>query len=952
MSKPEWPPQNNPKDKTEGTQTSPLDKPTMTEKLIAMGEGHTDAIGAITVEPNKGGSSLFDRMKDLGGSVNPVPEQLGKSVIDEQINAMRTASAEVVAPVDVPLSSPETSTVGNSEYIDPLVRRFTPTMSTVTPTTESFQTVGVSSNEQLIGTDSADKIAGSTPFERKLARRKRANEAREVDRSDAPGTAEDDLSVDPTTPPTKAETKAEIRDTLQRTVAEVMSYSKIAEASGAHASPEKFTMDEAEQAYLTAYKSYYENNSALSRFGKEALNKTRANLRLEDSGELDALTALKNTYNESRARYAEVIEDIKKEAIANHPVSDQFRARTLAKFEKIKNSQTEETKSDGVEPDFEEFLENANKERMEKIGGYIRFKEVIRPAAEKKIEAREAALGEKGQNTVEKFLSFVGKKNAELEEKYGKSEAKIIRVVATAAIATTSFGFLSAATGAALATVATAALGYGGQRVARGLFSAFAGAKVASFAGNKREISARKEKVEAEKMLTNSKYAEGLSSVKELEQYDSLREKNISTSKESTIQRKVLLRKALVGFLVGAGTTAALAELMSFLPSTEHLLENAGTGNPNTVDSTSASEVAPANTTSQIASSHTESVPSANETVPTPIPAENISTTHIDAASIIDGKTNNADKLFGEFRSVIDLEKTIGAQTNPAVEKFLSLGKNQDSISLALGFQNEHSLSAVMHAGDRIGVVNNEVVFVNANGATHTLISADGEIHKLNMGAVHTTPPAEASSTIEHPTKTNTIEATTPVEPTLDTNPVDHVNTTVEELNRAEFEKHFATNQGANTGGIITTSTEPSLPENSSSVQTVSEVANTLPEGSFINPHNLTIDSTKPHAYLFSDTDGKPMLDVNGEKMYTIFGGKEDEPYTAAEDFLKKHPGTSVRFEVERKNILGLVTKRVLELGSTPNGAIVMHPPSVEGVPLPSPATDSFTEIDPYEFNK
>jgi len=123
--------------------------------------------------------------------------------------------------------------------------------------------------------------------------------------------------------------------------------------------------------------------------------------------------------------------------------------------------------------------------------------------------------------------------------------------------------------------------------------------------------------------------------------------------------------------------------------------------------------------------------------------------------------------------------------------------------------------------------------------------------------------------------------------------------------------------------------------------------------GSFVNHHNIRIESNAPHAYLYEGPDGKPMLDAEGNNLYAIYGGTGDEPFKAANEFLRDHPGASVRFELAHKDIItGSVTKRVLELTNHPGVGIGPGRLNIEGEPLPIPNPESFTQEVPFTFVK
>lgn len=138
---------------------------------------------------------------------------------------------------------------------------------------------------------------------------------------------------------------------------------------------------------------------------------------------------------------------------------------------------------------------------------------------------------------------------------------------------------------------------------------------------------------------------------------------------------------------------------------------------------------------------------------------------------------------------------------------------------------------------------------------------------------------------------------------------------------------------------------EPAAPEVSSA-----SLPDSIPTEPFTNSYNVNIDPTTPHAYVYVGPDGKPMLDAAGNRMYAMYGGSKDDIAKAAEDFLRAHPDTSVRFQIDHADaITGERTVQTLELGSA-QGHVVMHPPSIFGEPLPPPDPKTFTELVPYAY--
>lgn len=293
---------------------------------------------------------------------------------------------------------------------------------------------------------------------------------------------------------------------------------------------EQQAMQHAEREYLAAYKKYHKKLGA--REGKEPKE-------LQD---------LADVYNVMRLEYRDALDS--------------------SAFDRIK-----------AKMDAGEISAERGYKLLDRYNRLVTYNEVIKPAAEKRYQARLEAKGESAVGTFKKGVSWFLKKNQAMEqwlqEKTGsRAAARLTRAIATTALV----GGGAALLGSFGAAGFMAAAGWGTVRIARSLGSSVLGATVggvfselhgATF-GKKRHEERVAAKESAEQELSENA-VEGrnflsFSSIDDLEAYDRAQQQLLAVADDRNLEKlekEKLLIKALVAFGVGAGTSAFLAHLPS-----------------------------------------------------------------------------------------------------------------------------------------------------------------------------------------------------------------------------------------------------------------------------------------------------------------------------------------------------------------------------------------------------
>jgi hypothetical protein len=506
-------------------------------------------------------------------------------------------------------------------------------------------------------------------------------------------------------------------ENLQKLKSLVMGFDELAKKSGV--SQERTAMQEAESRYLEAYKRYYRKTNPLERIGKEPEN----------------LTKLKQEFNGTRLAYAEALE----KASGNTPrKSPAFEARLEKQYLEKEKAGTLESGADGQPISLNEYLSSAYQERQDKIANYIRFREVVRPLAQKKIEARKEALDAKGKNTFEKSLGWMAEQNMKLEnvtiggKKLGKNGARAVRIFASTVLVTGS----AAAAGSFGAAGLVGLLGFGAAKFGRSMVGALAGASAGAAAGNlyEKAIGRGAQKDAAKKLKTLGK-SESLS-LKSLTALDASRETLTSRADSTTLAKKKALVQAITAGLVGAGTTSVLTELSSLHHAAETLAAHA----PKTPDHAHTAHATESDhKTATVSTSHEKiSAQSAPTTEPT-----------YPRVSVASGQ--GANSLFSNFHKVLGAQQT----HSPLVDAILK--NNSSVLAHKLGFP-ENSSEGYMQPGDSLEIHGHDLVFSRAGHAPITLMHEDASGHVIVDDHAHAS--IEKLFHRHHVEHAHTVEAT------------------------------------------------------------------------------------------------------------------------------------------------------------------------------------------------
>lgn len=730
-----------------------------------------------------------------------------------------------------------------------------------------------------------------------------------------------------------------LRDKLQPNSGESTAEKDILELSEEYkpqtveaAPAERAVLTEAENEYLAAYTKFHAN--------KKFWN-----------SEPKALKALEKTYNEARLGYADALDVrlggrmLEKYTKRNVPLMVPAEDGTL-----IQNPLLDPARADRV------------RERYNRL---IRFNEVIKPAAEKKLAARTEALSEKDQGIASKAYEKYLDINKSLELKYGKQGARAIRSVMFAAVFTAgatlgAAGLAAIGVGSFSSAALYAAVGIIPAKAAKSFVSGLVGGRLgvslsdtfqASRFGNASVEKGR----ENLSNLQQSGRTISLNSVEDLEGYDKKQANLSSVASGEQLRRN----KFLIQFLTSVGLGVGTAEVISHWNSIEHLVVG---------DSTESAAVSNTDTPSSTKSSPLES---------SKVPGVRPDTTPAKVEFTV-AKGEGANQLFQDLKAHYpDPEHyptNIKALLNhqPAeVAKILGFGRENGGImlhpqdSISLNDQGRLIFHDHLH--------NKDIVVMDEKGISDEWST---KVHKLHEA--HT-----QSTTEHHPKRVHTVsEHVKSPRPHIKSFDAKADQEAVAAANRAEFAREQsgdfsvittvpadavsqssvipetppALETQAPSGSSIPQSETPStsLPESTSSTpidtartpeapaaETISsaprsEIAPTeagTPSGNSVESAILpaeSIDKALPHTYLTN----------TGE--VTVFGGTLDQRMEWAKAYAQLHPGEIVRYMVPRHGFLGTIKEHVEGFLSSDGKAVSALKLGTDGKP--------FNAINPGTF--
>lgn len=608
--------------------------------------------------------------------------------------------------------------------------------------------------------------------------------------------------------------------------------------------PKKPVVAEAERADVQAKETEYLNAYKDLERKSGFLNKILKGKELRDESE--RVAALKRAYDEARVAYG--------------------NALTSSAAERLGEKGSAALRSERV---------------LERYNRLVRFNEVVKPAAEKRIQARLEALDSRGQSAFDKGLSWAGRKNAELEKiAGGKMQARAVRAAATTILVVGGAAIL----GGAGTTSLLALAGYGSYRFVRALGSSVLAGAAGELGGRAYEsLRGRKVQKAAQESLKNAGRTSNWTSeltIADLERIDAKREKLAVDASEEALQKKKLLVKAITAFGIGAGAAGALAELSSM----QHAAEAAA----GSTDLTSEQARGIEGLMSGSAARHGLSVTSAEHatdaapTVPDAIPTGPVAPTLENAlgGATIDKPGQGMGELFVGLRHTLNADTAVIAHPSAALKHVLESDPNALAREINAASGGE---SMVMHQGDQLLVDKNQNVWFQAKGGEPKLLfendaaTPGGFKAHVVEGAVMYPDHVETAHTAVAPAE----HAVADMAPALD-------GTEAPEYVPVAAELDGLKPGSADTAPVAEAVSPAEHPVASADIpeKPAEAPVHETPAASsaevFTNHNDVSVDLREPHAYV---TAGK-----NGSEVLSIVGGKGNDSFYAAQQFVAEHP--------------------------------------------------------------
>lgn len=746
------------------------------------------------------------------------------------------------------------------------------------------------------------------------------------------------------------EPEVEALSTAEQTVTDIQSTERVFGKTAEVEPREREALNKAEKEYLGQYTAFH-------------MRKKIWNLKAPKT-----LTELETTYNEARLAYARALENSVDERLGDIAQMPRGKEKKWADM-------------DNVEQD-------AYKEKVKaRYNRLVRFNEVIKPTAEKKLQARAEALSGKEQGILGKAFSWVGRKNSELEERFGKNGARAVRALTTtvllAPIAFSGAGALAFA-------------GWGSFRIAKAL----AGGAGATAIGTWFERTRGKKDQEAALFQLQSAGRDSHSlDLGVLKGIDTTRESLQRSASEKTLQRNKAIVQVLSAYGIGAGT----AELVSNWESLSHIVAttslNGETGNAHEASTLSGKidyikagapehlepspETASAEQAPPISKPEVQDLGGINKPTvsvgPSPAPidltnANHPTIEHLEERTSIHievSRGEGADKLLSDLQE--QLRSQYGdVKTAPEnVQALLNHGPHRTAELLGLGHE---SGGVMLHPGDTLGVDDQgRLVFHdNIHDRDRIIIDEKHELHPLKGHAIkaHVTETHKAHAThehVQHPVQhpRSTIETSAgkaDADAVARANRVELLREQKGQFQPASFTHNTSVEGEAPKGttlGDLQPSTEtpsvrdaafiPATPEAGNGAPL--EVPNTgtkkvtllgdfskeipLAEPTVITNHfGLAIDTKIPHVY------------VTENNHIDVYGGSGNAPRLIAEQYAKAHPGVEVRFQASAPDAFGNPILYTGEITANEAGELFVHIPNSETEELLTPPDpETFTEI-------
>ena len=626
---------------------------------------------------------------------------------------------------------------------------------------------------------------------------------------------------------------------------------------------------------------------------------------------------------------------------------------------------------------------------MKRYNRMVRLREIVKPAVEAENAARLEVAGEKSKNLFVNMLKMYQGANQKMEQGIadwfrgrGVDEETALRAAQITARAVRLVGFAAVGsavgTGAAFVGGGAAALTTGAilGKVGIGLSGIFGGATAGWAYGERFMQTTGKARAEA----FDASLTQGMDSAEAIaKQKQAFRE-----GSTGALTQARATRENIVASLTGLGVSS-----FSFLtnPNTVEVLRGAYSAAKHAVSEDvvaqmrNLAELLPdSETTVTTAAPAVEDSGTVtrlsfttNDAAPTPEAPEASATTEaevVPAVLSIDGEINNADRLVGHFGMQLaekypnisqaprSVQTLIGLLTTKEGESLL-LG--EDKATVALGFQGQNGLSAIMQPGDVIRLTDSgEIVFERPGNPdlTQTLINAQGEIVHASERVAGDTGlvmriPGEASAPAETPTTTIEAVATDPA-PEAPQRPVEapsapsEAAAPVEESVRASGEQ--VAEERPRTAAAV-------MPEAGMDVQTtgaiVTEAAPEQPRPVEGEPP-ITLRELRENlaAILESPQAGEPFYSSYNVEVrpsenwiygWRVPGAAAEQLYAfgpdaqaTAERYAELHPAASVFFEYVEVNDAGVEVRELRTVTHNPSGRPQIAPARDErGRPIP-----------------
>ncbi len=502
--------------------------------------------------------------------------------------------------------------------------------------------------------------------------------------------------------PAKA-TPKENKENMRASVSEIENISGTGTPKGwekleEQAPAERAAMDAAEAAYLEKYKEYYRQKGA------------------KESKEPEDLLQLKDEFDKARIAYGAALTNSAKSRLEERGMKS------------------------GVEGPKKNYTKKDVLERYNKL---VRYNAIIKPAAEKRYEARLEALGSRERGMVMKSLAFVAQQNKKLEDRFGKNGARVVRAGAVS---------LGVAGVAAFGTAGLlGALGLGATRFGWSLARTFASAGVAEATAQAyaKTLGKKKQGKAAKNLTTEGRHGDDTLEISELETYDLNRMKLLKRADQRTLEKEKMRIRAGMALLLGAGSTAAsmLSELPSSAEGAHDLAQAAGNA---PVDEHIAS--------SSTSISH-DAIPTPAGTSPMP------ETLHMAEGATIHEPGEGTDRLFADLKANIEQNGLFKGQESPALKHFLET--HPDTLSREMG-DIYGTRGMVTHAGDQFFVDEHQnIYFQPKSGAAEMFIEnkPDGAGHGYTIHQDFTGQPLAPAPEAPAPAPEQALEQTPAAEP-------------------------------------------------------------------------------------------------------------------------------------------------------------------------------------------